>query len=575
MNEIFTKSIIEVLKSPLNDLMSEFSSQVKQFVNNRLLEYQVELANRNLFVKTLLFRDKPVYLYDIYQDLYIRSESLKSKIHTKNISDVFSQSRFVTLIGYAGSGKSMLLKHLFIDCLKSNFKYPITIELRYLNDYSGTLTEYVHEKIFEFHKLGSNEKIIDKLLSSGKFVIFFDGYDEIKSNKKGAITDELNEFVKLFNKNNYIITSRPSTGAETIPLFHNYWLQTFQDDEIKQFIQKQLKTQIELSNKIIQAILLKENKAYYTFLQNPLLLTMFIISFNTYSEIPAQRSLFYRQVFDTLYLIHDSSSKLAFVREKISGLSKELFEKVLQTFSFLSFFEYKFEFSVDYLYELFGKIKKNKNIEFDNDKFITDLNIALGILVKEGFDFSFSHRSLQEYFTALYISNLADEHKSLIYNKIENLIWNNYIGLNDYYNLYILLYEMDNKDFTKLLLLPNLAMIKNFLNSERIDKLFNNNQILDFFKNKFGTLCLFFKMETDFQEIDKEYGDIFVKLVDWDIENCNNQNDFYFQVRDDYKILYVMPLINKYINYLNSKEVEYRTRFSSELEGDLNLLMMI
>lgn len=171
---------------------------------------------------------------------------------------------------------------------------------------------------------------------------------------------------------------------------------------------------------------------------------MFILTFQSYSDIPQKRSEFYDQVFDTLFSIHDSVSKLAYVREKVSGLSKEQFEEVLQLFSFLSYFEEKFLFPGNYLTDKLNIIKsKKKSLSFDNDKFIDDLQVAIGILNKEGLDYTFPHRSLQEYFAALYISKVSPENKKTFYDKLKMEIENNFGCLMSKDHFYGLLSEMD------------------------------------------------------------------------------------------------------------------------------------
>lgn len=583
MNEIITKSITEMLKSPLNSLVSEFGAELKQIVNNRLLEYQTEEYNRNSYVKTLLYRTEPVNLYQIFQPLFLGRETKINgkveKIPTNTIKEVFIKSKFITIIGYAGSGKSMLMRHLFLDSINSKFKYPIKVELRYLNDYSGSLNEYIKEHIFEFHKLGSNERIISNLLESGKFVFFFDGYDEINSSKKAGITNEINEFVKLYNKNNYIVTSRPFTGIETLPLFHNYWIQAFTDEEVEQFIAKQLKNEKELVEKIITAIKRPENKAYRSFLWNPLLLTMFIISFNTYAEIPQKRSMFYRQVFDTLYLIHDSSSKLAYVREKKSGLDKDKFEKALQAFCFITFFDYKYTFTYDYINDVLWNIKMNKSqLYFENDNIVDDLTIALGFLTKEGFEYTFLHKSLQEYFAALYIANLSKENKKRVYRKLSlKIIGSKLYDTDEYSNLYVLLSEMDNKFLTKDFLLPILEYIVDYLSPQNMEVMLENDELRRVFVNEFWALSMFFKQEKSFEDISNKHLVTWNKLHDLMMSELRGEiteNDYQVKVTEIIKGK-ALPIMLDYRQYVTEKQAEYSKLYQDEEDGDLNILSML
>jgi predicted NACHT family NTPase len=277
--------------------------------------------------------------------------------------------------------------------------------LRYLNEFKGNINNYIFDEIFKYQRLGVSTNIIERLLDSGSFVFFFDGYDELNSSIKEQTTSDIDNFVKRFNVNNYLITSRPFTNIDLMPLFTNFLVCDLEEGEIASFVKKQLPPdETEIAEKIIKTINKRENIGYRTFLSNPLLLSMFILTFQSYADVPQKRSDFYDQVFDTLFSVHDSMSKLAYVREKQSNLNKEQFEEVLRLFSFLSFFDEKFLFPRNYLEEKLSLIKeKKKNIQFDNSKFINDLQVAIGILNIEGLDYTFPHRSLQEYFAASYI----------------------------------------------------------------------------------------------------------------------------------------------------------------------------
>mgnify|MGYP006141737543 CR=1 FL=1 len=238
--------------------------------------------------------------------------------------------------------------------------------------------------------------------------------------------------------------------------------------EIAAFVKKQIpSSEKELAEKIIKAINKDENRSYSSFLSNPLLLSMFILTLQSYSDIPQKRSEFYDQVFDTLFSIHDSVSKLAYVREKVSGLSKDQFEEILQLFSFLSYFEEKFLFPSNYLSDKLNIIKsKKKNLTFDNDKFIDDLQVAIGILNKEGLDYTFPHRSLQEYFAALYISKLGIENKKLLYNKLLHEIKDNVGSLMQKDHFYSLLAEMDYNNLSTYVSIPLIKNLFEELNKE-------------------------------------------------------------------------------------------------------------
>lgn len=468
--EIMTliKAVVgEKLKSLFENIATEFGEEIKQVINNSILEYQVEEYNRNYCTKTLLHRVQPKNLKDFYQPLFINPCGKRNRpipyrdnskrIPTHSISDLFAKRQFITLIGSAGSGKSTIVKYLFLNSIDTKFKIPIKVELRYLNEYSGSVVEFIKDRIFKLNRLATHDRIIERLMNSGDFVFFLDGYDEITSSKKEKITKEIDDLVKLYNKNYYLLTSRPYTEIDLLPLFHNFEVCELSDEDINSFIKKQIPVEEkELCDKIIEAVNSKENISYKSFLSNPLLLSMFILTFQSYSSIPQKRNEFYSQVFDALFSVHDSMSKLAFVREKQSGLSKEQIVEVLKLFSFLSYFDEKFIFSGVYLDEKFRFIKeKKKNISFENDKLINDLQVAIGILNKEGTDYTFPHRSLQEYFAAIYIFSLNDDNKKIVYNKIINTLTDKRAyRQTSRDNFHLLLSELDDKNVIKHALIP-------------------------------------------------------------------------------------------------------------------------
>lgn len=453
--------LIEVMKSG-TDIITE---EVCQVANNKILEYLCTEYERNYKTKTILHRSEPIELEKFYQPLFISKRMEKwrkyegnlrrTKIETNKIENLFVEGSCITLIGTAGSGKSTLIKYLFVNSIQSNYKIPLKIELRYLNGYDNNLITYIKEEIIKFSRIAESDRIIEKLLLSGSFVIFFDGYDEVSSSKKEKITNDICRITKKYKKNSYILTSRPFVNIDLIENFHNYHVCDLSEEEIKSFIKRQFgEAEQELADKIIETISNEESKTYKSFLSNPLLLSMFIITYQTDSNIPQKKSDYYNQVFNTLYSVHDTSSKLGFVREKKSGLSKEDFMEILKRFSFKSFFNQKYSFTSEYFELQLNRLKKDLKLSFANDDLTYDLEVAIGILTQEGLEITFPHRSLQEYFAALYVTTISSANKNKIYDFLLPLFKEMFrIGFRqgENSNFFSLLSEMDGIDFKKKL----------------------------------------------------------------------------------------------------------------------------
>ena len=153
-------------------------------------------------------------------------------------------------------------------------------------------------------------------------------------------------------------------------------------------------------------------------MSSPLLLSMFILTYDEHPELPRHISSFYYNVFETLHSKHDARSKAGgYQHEKKSKLSQEDIKRVLETFCFLSYMQSTYEFSSEYLHNTLPKILMVLKFDCTVDELIYDLSVAVSILVLDGTNYVFPHRSLQEYFAASYIANLREYDKKKIYEE--------------------------------------------------------------------------------------------------------------------------------------------------------------
>lgn len=273
-------------------------------------------------------------------------------------------------------------------------------------------------------------------------------------------------FIDKYPNNNYILTSRPYSNIEYFKSFHNYKIAELSLDDRIAFVRQQLKndTDSRLADKIIDSI--KETNHNYidSFLKNPLLLTLYIMTYSKNSSIPSSKYVFYRRVFDVLFAEHDSATKIGFEREIKTQLNQETLEKILQTFSFLSYFDSHFDFKKDYIFDMLSTIKeKNTNLKFKNNDFIEDMKLSIGLWVEDSGVYAFSHRSMQEYFASVFISSLSDKNKRSVYKKIVSFAVSRDFDIKNFLSL---CYEMDREFFIKYYSLPMLNKMKKlFINS--------------------------------------------------------------------------------------------------------------
>jgi energy-coupling factor transporter ATP-binding protein EcfA2 len=485
MDEKITEAIVTAFVKELTSkgaiLFKEASSELNNFFKIGISKYLKKQVKKYSTIKTLLRGNTPANLYDIYFPLKIKSEKQKA-IETSAIESVFAKSKYITIIGDAGSGKSTLIKHLFINSIRTNFAIPLLIELRNLNDYRGDLKSYILEKILE-NKIQSNERIIERILEAGEFVFFLDGYDELSSTVKQSTISCINSLVDQYTECKFILTSRPYSDVENFQRFHNYRIMelTIEGGEIIGFVNKQLSNELELAQKINKSIESSKSEHIKSFLTNPLLLSLYILTFQNDASVPDKKCIFYRRVINSLFFEHDSK-KLGYEREKLSGLNQEQFEELQKKFCFISYFESKFSWDADYINAKFSLIKSKVLFKFDNLKVLKDLKSAIALWIEDNGKYGFAHRSLQEYFAALLISNLDIPEKTRAYTKIsERLPQNEHTT--ETQNLLSLLEEMDYIYYLKFYKIPQLRFLRAEIKNGSADEIIKS--VLVFFCEAF------------------------------------------------------------------------------------------
>lgn len=413
------KLIIESTKVLLSKISSYIEPKFKQFKDNKILEYIVETAKNFSTVRTILHKDN-VNLSEIYLPLDF---TYKNSI-INDFKGFIGENNKVSIIANGGSGKTTFIKHFYIQCVLDNYKIPIIFNFRDFNNFEikktvkdKKITEnYVFIAFTEhliFNKIGFDDKIAEKMFDSGEFIFFLDGYDELDTNKKAVITKDFTDFVSRFNKNKFIISTRPYTSATHLDGFENIHLNGLTDlSQIEIFVKKQLLDNEEFSTEIIKTLKTRNSSKYIELLSNPLFLILFINSFESYPKIPPKKTQFYYHVFDALFEKHETFSKRGYRRPKLSNLDRESFEFVLSSFCLASYFQNMFNFTQLEFENILKEISKGLDKKINVTNYLEDLKVSISILVEDGNILSFIHRSIQEYFVVRHLSNLSELDKN-------------------------------------------------------------------------------------------------------------------------------------------------------------------
>jgi hypothetical protein len=402
--------------------------------------------------KSFFIRNEPTSLYDYYVPIGVLGGN--TKLDQPDIPNCLELSKRVVIAGSGGSGKSILMKHLFLDCINSQRFVPVMIELRDLNEIDSTLDSFVEATLgtFGFKTTGN---YIEKAKKSGHFCFFFDGYDEVNHNKRKKLIKEIKQLSDKYPKCPIFLSSRPDEAFNGLEAFSVFHVLPMTMEAAIDLVQK-LPFDPDIKGKFIQALHGKLFEEHESFLSNPLLLSIMLLTYGENSEIPSKLSIFYNQAFEALFRRHDAY-KGGYNRVRLTTLDIQDFSRVFGLFSLQTYERREFKMSRTACLTYIDKSRKSLSKDFDPEGYLQDLLSAACLLTEDGLDVAFSHRSFQEYFVALHISSAAPE----IQQKLILRYWKN----------------MKSDDVMKLLVEINPELVERILLIPELDKLFSDLKV--------------------------------------------------------------------------------------------------
>ena len=390
------------------------------FPADTFLSYISNVRTKYSTIKTLLYNDQPKPFYDFYvcNNITWRERAEEKRVPFRrtlivdaNIKKLGEISHFIFITGAGGLGKSMMMRHLLLNAIDNyeDFKLiPVFIPLKDFDNTSGKLLEYIYTKVEDFGD-GISKLDFENVLTAGRCLLLFDGLDEIGTNNVGFFERELGSFTDKYSNNYYVISSRPYQSFVSFERFCVLRLLPFNIEQALHLIDNldfrpddpsiKAKFRDELSKRLY--------KTHRTFTENPLLLTIMLMTFEMFAEVPSQMHIFYREAFNALSRTHDAN-KGAYKRELKSKLSVDAFADVFAEICFRTYWDEKFEFSMPEFESYFQRLTTIYAKSVLAEDFMYDLCYSLCLMYLESGKYYFTHRSFQEYFSAVFLSKQKD-----------------------------------------------------------------------------------------------------------------------------------------------------------------------
>lgn len=452
--EPITRGLVGIAKKEWDKFTVDFDLVFSKYLKKAEEKYSK--------VKTILYRTEPKYIYNFFECPTLMKGRMK-RINGNDVNNILDESHFVILQGTGGIGKSTLLKHLFLNELTKKDLIPIFIELKDINSEADDIkiSDFIFKRL---DTLGSTIKSdnLEYALKSGCFLFLFDGYDEIASDKKDYFFKELDAFCDKYTNNYFILTTRPYSDFVEFQRFTVLDVCKLTKKQAISLIRK-LEFDQDIKQRFITALDEKLFESHDSFASNPLLLNIMLLTFDNYAEIPQKLHLFYANAFETLYAKHDAT-KAGYRRELKSKLSYDSFKKVFSYFCFLTYLQNKIEFTYDELMESLGKVVV-RNVSYNKRDYIDDLINSLCVLYKDGLKYKFTHRSFQEYFTAVFLKELPDSNMEQM--GLHLILKDPQKAKND--NTFMMLYDMSEERVEQNILLPLLEEFESGCSGDMFD----------------------------------------------------------------------------------------------------------
>ena len=389
----------------LKNKSSKYQNRPKIDVDNSYLK-----ASKVEQVKTIWQVDRTVNLGEFYYPCKLQIDSNRVVIESLK---GFPENGKIVVQGTAGQGKSIFLRYLTGNELKYGTRIPVFVELRKITNRNPIENVIING----LSNLGvdCDSSTLNYVFESNNCVLILDAFDEIKPDQVRDSLTYIEGLCEKYHQLQIIISSRPGSDIQRVTFFRVLDLCPLVPSDfppmLDKFFQDDKSTKID---DIVKAIH-NNGSGIADLITTPLLLTLLTITYKSYHRIPEKLHEFYDNLFYLLVNRH-GSTKPGFSREFQSRLNEVQLEELFCAFCFYCMIEKKDTLNHS---EAVGLVKKSKSIKCLNDVnevgFLEDTKKNTCLIIEEGLEYHFIHKSIKEYHAAKFISSSPIQLKTKFY----------------------------------------------------------------------------------------------------------------------------------------------------------------
>jgi hypothetical protein len=404
-----TKFTAELVQQNFKELVA-FTGKLTGAVRSQLVrslpstysKYIVTAAEHYGTARTFFIRDvrQPLYNYYVPLEIGLGKRNLKDAA----VNRIRGAGNHAIIAGKAGCGKSTLMRHLFLDCIRDGKLIPVFIELNQLNNHEDVDLWGLIVRSVQKHGLKMDQTQIRLAIESGGFALLFDGLDEVEDTLRRETLNQIGVVAATTSNNMVIVSTRPDDDCAVLKSFHLYQVLPLSLDKAVALVEK-LPFDELIRSKFVEDLKKSLFEKHQTFLSNPLLLSIMLLTYGQSASIPSKISVFYNQAYEALFQTHDAY-KGGFSRKRSTTLDIQDFERAFAAFCLVSYDSSAFTFSKTECLDLMSKAKAVSRVDFSPSAFLKDCLQSINLLMEDGLKIAFVHRSFQEYFAAKCITRL-------------------------------------------------------------------------------------------------------------------------------------------------------------------------
>lgn len=358
------------------------------------------------FVKTIWQFEKKVDIASFYCPTTVIMGNQRRQI---NDVDDFGTTDNVLILGTIGQGKSIFFRYLTSRELQRGRCIPLFIELRRI-EASETLLNHL---MGELSALGVpvNEKILRFLLEEGKVMLFLDAFDEVRESEQSTIVSQIESISRLYEKTRVFVSARPGTTLEGSVAFKNIKVARLQHNDYQHVVRRMV-DDAKVASAIIKGVESQPNVK--TLLDTPLIVALLVIRYKAEQSIPENIAEFYEGLFGLMMQRHDKL-KAGYVRTRKSNLGDGLLENIFNSFCYLSRKANISSFKSSDVIKLFADAITVSDLEADADAVLRDISSVTCLILDDGGEYRFVHKSVQEFHAACFVRDRPDVDAEVFY----------------------------------------------------------------------------------------------------------------------------------------------------------------